>query len=406
MSTECGKKIVLSPHGALSHPQFFAPVNFQYVSYKSGWKLTQICCGMLISYTGYLPQNLQMVLTNPKLAPGVRLYDRDVSAIQIGINPDTALVVNKKVGKTIARLLTGAHSVDDICQKLVSDGHDLRSSELFLTRLIELGLVESGPISATYDDHNPVSETQRLNLTRETRGDLELIKKRIECEISIRGAGRLGMTVCLLLASSGFPNITVHDSNLVSESDLTPWGASRIDIGIRRDTIAKHLIERMIRGVTSHKNHLRYRPKRRLEILIPDQRADYPWISATSAETFVASDTPHLFASSSSSSSLLSSVIQPGLNPCLRCLHLHRSDQDPKWPVIDLQVSSNPALDSAPIALIMRTALEVVQIASQWVDQSAATDSHLIEIGKSLDSVEIYPTFFHPSCGCRWDLTA
>jgi hypothetical protein len=346
-----------------------------------------------------------MRITNPKLAPGVRLYDRDVSAIQIGINPDSALVVDKKVGKAIAKLLTGAHSIDDICQKLVMAGHDFHSSEIFLTQLIELGLVESGPIAATHDNHNPVSEVQRLNLSRETRGDLEAIKNRIECEISIRGVGRLGMTICLLLASAGFPNITIHDSNLVCESDLTPWGASRIDIGIRRDTIAKHLIERMIRGTTSHKNHLRYRAKQKLAILIPEQRADYPWICATSADMFIASDTPHLFASSSTASSLISSVIQPGLSPCLRCLHLHRSDQDPKWPVIDLQVSRNPVLDSASITLIMRTALEVVRIASQWVDQPEVTDSQLIELGESPDSVEIYPTFFHPSCGCRWDLT-
>jgi hypothetical protein len=347
-----------------------------------------------------------MKISNPRLAPGVRIYERGSSQVQIGINPNSALVIDKKVGKTIRKFLTGAHSVSEICNQLVSEGHDLQSSENFLTQLTSLGLVESGPIAATYDQQNPVSEIQRLNLLRETGGDLDAINQRIGCEVSIRGAGRLGMTVCLLLASAGFPNITVHDSTLVSESDLTPWGASRIDIGHRRDNVAKNLIERMIRGASAHKNSLRFRSNRKLEILLPDQRADFPWISATSADLLVATDTSHLFAATSSTVSLISSVIGPGETPCLRCLHLHRCDQDPEWPLIDLQVSQSPTVDSASISLILKTALEVVRLVSTWVDEPETNGAQILKLGDSLNSVETYPTFFHPACGCRWDLTA
>ena len=346
-----------------------------------------------------------MKISNPKLAPGVRLYERGQTQIQIGINPNSALVIDRKVGETIRRHLHGAHSILQICNELVMEGHDLQSSENFLNQLIELGLVEPGPIAATNDQQNPVTEIQRLNLSRETSGNLDLINQRIGCEVSIRGAGRLGMTVCLLLASAGFPNITVHDPTLISESDLTPWGASRIDIGIRRDLVAKNLIERMIRGASAHNNSLRFRAIRRIEILMPDQRADFPWICATSADQLVATDTPHLFAITSTAVSFISSVILPGQTPCLRCLHLHRCDQDPGWPMIDLQVSHNPIVDSASISLILDTAMEVVRTACAWVDQAETRGSQVLELSNCLDSVEIYPTFFHPSCGCRWDKT-
>jgi len=346
-----------------------------------------------------------MKISHPQLAPGVRLYERGQTQIQIGINPNSALVIDKKVGETIRKLLHGAHSISQICNQLVIEGHDLQSSENFLNQLIELGLVEPGPIATTYDQQNPVTEIQRLNLSRETSGNPDLINKRIGCEVSIRGAGRLGMTVCLLLASAGFPNVTVHDPTLVSESDLTPWGASRIDIGIRRDIVAKNLIERMIRGASAHKNSLRFRAVRRIEILIPDQRADFPWICATSADQLVATDTPHLFATTSTAMSFISSVINPGQTPCLRCLHLHRCDQDPGWPMIDLQVSHNPIVDSASISLILDTAMEVVRTVCAWVDQVETKGSQVLELSNCLDSVETYPTFFHPSCGCRWDKT-
>jgi hypothetical protein len=347
-----------------------------------------------------------MKTTNPKLATGVRLYERSHSQIQIGIDPSTALVVDKKVGLAIGRLLTGANSTSEICSQLVEAGHDLPSSESFLSQLVELGLVEPGPIAATHDQQNPVTEIQRLNLARETSGDLEQINRRIGCEISIRGAGRLGMTVCLMLASAGFPNITVHDSTLVSESDLTPWGASRIDTGLRRDVVAKNLLERIVRGASAHKNSLRFRSHQKIEVLLPDQRADFPWISATSADQFVANDTAHLFAATCTNASLISSVIKPGMSPCLRCLHLHHCDQDPQWPIIDLQVSRNPVVDSTAISLILKTAIEVTRVISEWVDQAESTESHLLKLGNSLSSVETYPTYFHPSCGCRWDLTA
>ena len=347
-----------------------------------------------------------MKISNPKLGHGVRLYERNQSQIQIGINPSSALIVDRKVGLTIGRLLTGAHSTFEICSQLVEAGHDLPSSKHFLNQLIELGLVEPGPVATTHDHQNPVTEIQRLNLTRETLGDFDLISQRIGCEISIHGAGRLGTTVCLMLASAGFPNITVHDPTLVSESDLTPWGASRIDIGIRRDLVAKNLIERMIRGASAHKNSLRFRSHQKIEVLLPDQRADFPWISATSADQLIATDIPHLFAATSTSVSLISSVITPGKTPCLRCLHLHRCDQDPQWSIIDLQVSQNPVLDSAGISLVMKTAIEVTRLISDWADGTESTDSNLLKLGGSLDAVETYPTYFHPSCGCRWDLTA
>jgi hypothetical protein len=87
-------------------------------------------------------------------------------------------------------------------------------------------------------------------------------------------------------------------------------------------------------------------------------------------------------------------------------LHLHRCDQDSQWPLIDLQVSQNPALDSAPILLVLNTAMAVVKLISAWVDKTESVDTQLIKLGLGQNSVETYPTFFHPSCGCRWDLTA
>ena len=334
-----------------------------------------------------------MTISNPQLAPGVHFFERDEFQIQIGINPSSAIILDKQIGKQIFTLLSGNNSVAQICIELNQAGITESSGKNFLIQLANLGLLTSGPTTQTYDDKNPVSGLQRLNLNRETVGSHQAMKARIACEIAIHGAGRLGTTLGLLLASSGYPNITVRDSQLVREDDLTPWGASRVDIGNRRDHTARNLMERMIRGASSHKNSLRFQAQRRVEILLPDQRANFPWIDATS-----------------SSASLVSSIITPGQQPCLRCLHLHRCDQDCAWPRIELQVAAHNAVDTAPIALIIRTALLIQAVLNRWVDADLTdappnSASSLTQLGLLPSQDETYPTYFHPACGCRLDLS-
>ena len=351
-----------------------------------------------------------MTISNPQLAPGVHFFERNESQIQIGINPSSAIILDKQIGKQIFQLLSGNNSVAQICLELNQAGFTESSGRNFLIRLANLGLLTAGPTTQTYDDKNPVSGLQRLNLNRETVGSHQAMKARIACEIAIHGAGRLGTTLALLLASSGYPNITVRDSQLVREDDLTPWGASRVDIGNRRDHTVRNLMERMIRGASSHKNSLRFQALRRVEILLPDQRANFPWIAATSADTFAAKDISYLFAATSSSASLISSIITPGQQPCLRCLHLHRCDQDPAWPRIELQVAAHSAVDTAPIALIIRTALLIQATLNRWVDAvltdaPANSPSSFTQLGLLPSQDETYPTYFHPACGCRLDLS-
>lgn len=351
-----------------------------------------------------------MTLSNPQLAPGVHFFERNESQIQIGINPSSAVILDKQIGKQIFQLLSGNNSVAQICRELNQTGVTESSGRNFLIQLANLGLLTSGPTIQTYDDKNPVSGIQRLNLNRETAGSHQAMKRRIACEIAIHGAGRLGTTLGLLLVSSGYPNITMHDSQLVREDDLTPWGASRVDIGNRRDHTARNLMERMIRGASAHKNSLRFQAQCRVEILLPDQRANFPWIDATSADAFAAKDISYLFAATSSSVGIVSSIITPGQQPCLRCLHLHRCDQDSAWPRIELQVAAHNAVDTAPIALIIRTALLIQAALNRWIDADLTvgvenSPSSLTQLSLLPSQDETYPTYFHPTCGCRLDLS-
>ena len=368
-------------------------------------EVTQITCGRFLFCTTRGLQTLGMLIANPQLAPGVHFYRRSDSRMQIGINPNTSLVIDIQIGRQLSQLLDGNNSLTQICNVLAESGVDQTSSQNFLLQMLHLGLVTPGPIRQTHYEKNPVDAIQRHNLNRETRGDLGVIKRRVECEISINGAGRLGTTLCLILASSGFPNIKVRDTKLVSENDLTPWGASRLDIGVRRDQVARLLVERITRGAYNHQNSFRFKASKKLEIFLPEQRADFPWIDATCADLLTGEDQPYLFASIAGESSLISQVIKPGSEPCLRCRHLHLVDQDSDWPLIDLQISQQAELDTAPISLVVRTALAIQRCIENWVDLDDSYSPAELKVLTANSPDETYPTHFHPSCGCRWDLT-
>ena len=116
-------------------------------------------------------------------------------------------------------------------------------------------------------------------------------------------------------------------------------------------------------------------------------------------------DQPYLFASIAGESSLISQVIKPGSEPCLRCRHLHLVDQDSDWPLIDLQISQQAELDTAPISLVVRTALAIQRCIENWVDLDDSYSPAELKVLTANSPDETYPTHFHPSCGCRWDLT-
>ena len=125
-----------------------------------------------------------MTISNPQLAPGVHFFERDEFQIQIGINPSSAIILDKQIGKQIFQLLSGNNSVAQICLELNQAGFTVSSGKNFLIQLANLGLLTSGPTTQTYDDKNPVSGLQRLNLNRETVGSHQAMKARIACEIA------------------------------------------------------------------------------------------------------------------------------------------------------------------------------------------------------------------------------
>ena len=117
---------------------------------------------------------------------------------------------------------------------------------------------------------------------------------------------------------------------------------------------------------------------------------------------------PHLFVASYAERAVVGPLVVPGTTGCLRCLHLHRRDADPSWPVVAVQwshaIASLTSLPTDPL-LARMAATWAALLARSWVDLPHDLDTWggwRLEIALPLGdprSVECPP---HPLCGCRW----
>lgn len=96
--------------------------------------------------------------------------------------------------------------------------------------------------------------------------------------------------------------------------------------------------------------------------------------------------------------------VRPGQTPCVGCHDLHRSDWDPAWPALLLQLGHSatpvgpPALD--PLvrhAAAVEIAAEVVALADGAMPRTAG---QCLIVGPSLGERMMRPIGFHPRCTC------
>jgi bacteriocin biosynthesis cyclodehydratase domain-containing protein len=90
---------------------------------------------------------------------------------------------------------------------------------------------------------------------------------------------------------------------------------------------------------------------------------------------------PHLPASVDGQRAVVGPLVLPGRTSCLRCADLHRTDRDPAWPALAVQLGARPRRRvPSDVALCLATVGVAVGQALAYLDrQRAAT------IGASLE---------------------
>lgn len=317
----------------------------------------------------------------PIFAPGINVLWRSKTQVQFGIDPTTSVRADSKIAAHLIAHCVGRLSIEEIVHSGTRD--NLNSEQLIVTisKLLKVGLLTC---------ESETLENQQFPQTA----------------IEIQGAGRLGMTVAVLLAHTGFTNVQIHDKELVTLADVTAWGASRVDVGARRDHTALMIIERIQRGVWPRMLRVKNSGLRRLVIMCPDQVGRTVWFAPDLTDAVIASDQPHLVAGAGITQALVSTVLNPSHTACLRCHNSRLTDMDPAWPLLSSQLIGRPTQDLAPAQLLLYTASLVVDIVCEWAQQPRTCSSGLWQIEWPGAEKTFNPINTHAACGCQWNRVA
>jgi bacteriocin biosynthesis cyclodehydratase domain-containing protein len=326
------------------------------------------------------------------LKPALTRLWRDPATVQLGLNPQRAVVLHGTDlhDLELLDLLDGTRSADAVSSDAQRRGHDPLVVEQVLSTLHTAGVIDDGPPPRVPARLEP--DLLSLSLLHPTAGAARrIVQLRAAAAVAVLGAGRLGAAVAGLLAAAGIGEVRVTDDAVLREADLSPAGVRCADRAgsMTRGAAAAALVQPAApRGGDD--------PAPGILVMASVAPVTPPEWLAT------ASDTPHLPVLVRETTALIGPLVVPGSTPCLRCLELARSDRDPGWPALTAQLLGMPRrTDPCDITLAtLAASLAAMQVLA-WVDDDtpAALGAVLeFDLGDMrLRRRRIQP---HPACGC------
>lgn len=281
--------------------------------------------------------------TLPVLVPGTMVLLRPGNRIQLGTDPEHALVIEldpEVSARRVAGLLdslTQPRHRREVSAELASVGLTWPELDLLLAQLVVLG---------------------RARTTgRADRTDAARLRR-----IRVHGPGPLAHQVSGSLADAGF---------VVTRSAQRP---------------AQHSVGRSADLV-----------------ILTDYLVHDPMV----VTGLHASGTPHLQVRMRDGVGVLGPLVLPGLTSCLGCVDLHRADTDPAWPVVAAQLVRVSGHGSAAAvratAALVHENVEQLATAIRTADSAAAPllVDHTVELHTSTLRIVVKRWSPHPLCRCR-----
>ncbi|MEU0719485.1 TOMM precursor leader peptide-binding protein [Streptomyces lavendulocolor] len=283
---------------------------------------------------------------HPMLKPALRRAWRNLQFVQFGAAPAHAVVVgpvDTTTGSLLA-LFDGTRGLELLREEARALGLPDGRLEALLDRLAEAGLLE-GPVAGAPATDALRGESGALDRLRADLGSLSVVHRepggaarrlaaRRGMRVQVRGAGRVGAAVAALLSASGVGRVEVRDGDRVEPWDVAPGGLPAEAVGERRDAAARRLVGRSAPGGRAVRDGRAAgsEPGLSLVVVAPrDGLAAYAPDPVT-ADDWVATGTPHLYAGVIEATGVVGPLVLPGGTACAGCAERERSDRDPAWP--------------------------------------------------------------------------
>jgi bacteriocin biosynthesis cyclodehydratase domain-containing protein len=320
------------------------------------------------------------------LRPGVRVLWRGPGTSQIGIDPRCAVVlegldpVQQGLLEQLPRL-GGEPELNAYARGLGVGRAPVRA---LMDRLEERGYVIRGvPLHDSPDERYwhlaAVAGHERTRMRR-------------TAHVVVSGLDQLGLRIAQILAQAGVGTVVLDDERPVTLDDLGVAGYRPPDLARPRRERAFALL-RSASPMTALSAAGGALPD--LVVLVQHGAVD-----PVRTRPLMREDVMHLPVLVRELDVVVGPLVRPGEGPCLRCLDLHRTDEDPRWPAVATQVTTSPPAGTETSLVWLGAALAAHQVLA------VADGRGVLVAGTSLEVSATYPLpryrewAVHPECGC------
>lgn len=341
----------------------------------------------------------------PTLLPALRRLWRDSHRLQLGTDPDRAVVL-ELANPTSARLLDlldGTRTEPRLIGEAVRQGIDAGDVTAILNTLRAAGLVVDSRSLRPVGIPDPVRrrldrEAAALALRGPGRGvrpnrAAAVLGRRLAARVVVTGASLLAVPIACALAAAGVGRVDPRVHGVAKITDALPGGLAIDDAHRPRAVAAADAVRRA--APDAARRTLRA-GEATFAVLVGDAAP-----SALTALSLGRRRLPHLAVTLRDAAVVVGPLVRPGITPCLNCLDLRRADCDPCWRTVAAQLATSP--DSAePVAAT--TALAAVAYATAEVlahidGGTPTTLGATVEITEP-GRVTRRRWAPHPRCGC------
>jgi bacteriocin biosynthesis cyclodehydratase domain-containing protein len=343
----------------------------------------------------------------PQLKPALPRLWRDPSTLQLGLDPQRALVLSgvDVADLAVLDLLDGRRPVDDVVELARRRGHDAGRVRELVDILLDAAALDD--VAATGDGSrtiHPVSpaagtalEPDLLSLSllhRAPGAAARVMQARQATTVEVLGAGRVGASLACLLAAAGIGHLDIEDDGPLRTADVAPGGLRGAGgTSASRGTETRRLLS----TVTTTRDRPVAAPPA-ISVLAPTTALLAPELLSRTR------DRPHLPVLVRETTAVVGPLVVPGRTPCCRCVELARGDRDPAWPSLSAQLLGSPRRVE-PCDVVLAT-LAASLAAAQLLSFLDAPDIYppaagaVLEIGLADLRLRRRTVRPYPGCGC------
>ena len=338
--------------------------------------------------------------TRPRVLPGLAVLRRNEHEVQIGLDPRHGVLLDGMPQDLIDLLpaMTGRATVPELLARL-PDPAARQAALVMLAALADAGLLDDAAPAA---GENGLPTPARLSAdatawalrTGEPRGRLAL--NRQQAAVAVRGEGRLGVAIACLLAAAGVGWVDFDALGRVRAED-TGTGYLDTDVDMPRLAAGLAAIHRSV--CTARTGPLPPARKPDLAVLTDLVAPAQSLVAPLHAE-----GVPYLLARMRDGVGVVGPLTVPGRTSCPACMDLSRTDLDPTWPVLALQLADRPqpgALAATQAAAGFAAAQALVTL-DWWLTGVGVPvlANVALEIDTVTGTVTSRPWEPHPDCRC------